>query len=315
MYLKELDANLIVVLDALLIDASVSRAAERLGRSPSAVSHALSNLREIFSDQLFVRAGQRLVPTARAQSLAPAVHVIVSGMESLLRPQTPFNPATLERRFILACSETREITMLNSLQHQLAAIAPAIELSWQSPRNLSFVEDLRSGSIHFLIHEGELEGEAADICLTHLCDDSYVTLARGGHKLTKGRPNMNAFYDYQHIMVSPTSWRPDPVRLHMERQGVAIRQGREVSSVLSGLFLAAHSEDLITVPKTIEPAGKKLGLVPIAAPFPELKVPVQLCWHRSHDRDECHQWMGEQIMGWYRKSSSMPEQAIAAAES
>ena len=94
MYLKELDANLIVVLDALLIDASVTRAAERLGRSPSAVSHALSHLRVIFADELFVRAGQRLVPTARASSLAPAVHVIVSGMESLLRPETPFDPAT-----------------------------------------------------------------------------------------------------------------------------------------------------------------------------------------------------------------------------
>lgn len=314
MYLKELDANLIVVLDALLIDASVSRAAERLGRSPSAVSHALSNLREIFSDQLFVRAGQRLVPTARALSLAPAVHVIVSGMESLLRPQTPFNPVTLERSFVLACSETREITMLNALQHRLAEIAPAIQLSWQSPRNASFVEDLRSGAIHFLIHEGELEGEAADICLAHLCNDSYVTLVRSGHKLTKGRPKESAYRDYQHIMVAPTSWRPDPVRQHLERHGISIHRGREVSSVLSGLFLAAHSDDLITVPKAIEPAGVKLGLVPVPAPFPALEVPVQLCWHRSHDRDECHQWMGAQIMGWYGVATNLAELEKAAAE-
>ena len=74
MHLKELDANLIVVLDALLIDASVTKAASRLGRSPSAVSHALANLRYIFNDDLFVRAGQRLTPTARAKELAPSVH-------------------------------------------------------------------------------------------------------------------------------------------------------------------------------------------------------------------------------------------------
>jgi DNA-binding transcriptional LysR family regulator len=80
MHLKEVDANLLVILDALLVDASVTRAAERLGRSASAISHALAKLREIFADELFVRAGQRLVPTAKALELAPTVHVILAGM-------------------------------------------------------------------------------------------------------------------------------------------------------------------------------------------------------------------------------------------
>lgn len=71
MHLKEVDANLLVTLDALLVDASVTRAAERLGRSASAISHALAKLREIFNDELFVRAGQRLVPTAKRWSLRP----------------------------------------------------------------------------------------------------------------------------------------------------------------------------------------------------------------------------------------------------
>jgi hypothetical protein len=92
MHLREVDANLLVTLDALLVDASVTRAAERLGRSASAISHALAKLREIFADELFVRAGQRLVPTAKALELAPTVHVILAGMESLLRPSKPFDP-------------------------------------------------------------------------------------------------------------------------------------------------------------------------------------------------------------------------------
>jgi len=71
MHLKEVDANLLVILDALLVDASVTRAAERLGRSASAISHALAKLREIFADELFVRAGQRLVRRQRRRSLPP----------------------------------------------------------------------------------------------------------------------------------------------------------------------------------------------------------------------------------------------------
>jgi DNA-binding transcriptional LysR family regulator len=301
MYLKELDANLIVVLDALLIDASVTRAAERLGRSPSAVSHALSHLRVIFADELFVRAGQRLVPTARASSLAPAVHVIVSGMESLLRPETPFDPATQERAFTLACSETREVTLLDGLRQRLAQVAPSVGVRWQAPQDPSYVEDLRSGSIHFLILEGMVPGEMGDICVAHLCDDGYVTLARSGHEMTQQRQKRSARMDFPYILIAAPAWRPDPVRLHLEALGIDLSQSREASSVLAGLVLAARNDHLIMVPEAIVEAGLRFGLVPVERDMPPLTVPVSLCWHRSHDRDECHQWMRAQIMDWHKK--------------
>jgi DNA-binding transcriptional LysR family regulator len=301
MYLKELDANLIVVLDALLIDASVTRAAERLGRSPSAVSHALSHLRVIFADDLFVRAGQRLVPTARASSLAPAVHVIVSGMESLLRPETPFDPATQDRSFKLACSETREVTLLDGLRQRLALVAPLIGLRWQAPQDPSYAEDLRSGSIHFLILEGTVVGDTGDICVAHLCDDGYVTLARASHDLTEKRPKRTALRSFPYILVAAPAWRPDPVRAHLEAIGIDVSQSREASSVLAGLFLAARNDHLTMVPEAIAETGIRLGLVPVEQDLPALTVPVSLCWHRSHDRDECHQWMRAQIMAWHKK--------------
>lgn len=300
MYLKELDANLIVVLDALLIDASVTRAAERLGRSPSAVSHALSHLRVIFADELFVRAGQRLVPTARASSLAPAVHVIVSGMESLLRPETPFDPATQDRSFRLACSETREVTLLDGLRQRLARVAPSIGLRWQAPQDPSYAEDLRSGSVHFLILEGSVAGDTGDVCAAHLCDDTYVTLVRAGHELTRQKPKRRALGEFPYISIAAPGWRPDPVRAHLEALSVAAGRSRETSSVLAGLFIAARNDHLIMVPEAIVETATRLGLVPIEHDLPPLKVPVSLCWHRSHDRDECHQWMRAQITDWHQ---------------
>ena len=126
MHLKEVDANLLVVLDALLVDASVTRAAERLGRSASAISHALAKLREIFADELFVRAGQRLVPTAKALDLAPTVHVILAGMESLLRPAKPFDPSETERDFAVAASEVGELILVQPLRLRLEQIAPSV---------------------------------------------------------------------------------------------------------------------------------------------------------------------------------------------
>src|SRR5262245_66317379 len=124
MHLKEVDANLLVTLDALLIDASVTRAAERLGRSSSAISHALAKLREIFADELFVRAGQKLVPTAKAVELSPTVHVILAGMESLFRPSKPFDPSLAMRDFSVAASEGAELILLQPIRQRFKLQAP-----------------------------------------------------------------------------------------------------------------------------------------------------------------------------------------------
>jgi len=100
----------------------LTRAAERLGRSASAISHALAKLREIFADELFVRAGQKLVPTAKALELAPTVHVILAGMESLLRPSKPFDPSLAVRDFAVAASEAGELILVQPLRQRLAQL-------------------------------------------------------------------------------------------------------------------------------------------------------------------------------------------------
>jgi DNA-binding transcriptional LysR family regulator len=70
--------------------------------------------------------------------------------------------------------------------------------------------------------------------------------------------------------------------------------------VLAGLFLATRNDHLIMVPEAVVDTGIRLGLVPVKQDLPPLSVPVSLCWHRSHDRDECHQWMRAQIMEWHK---------------
>ncbi len=84
MQFRKFDANLIIVLDALLQDNSVTLAAEKLGRSPSAISHALAKLRYIFKDQLFIREGQKLVPTQRSKEIKQEVRDLVTRMENLI---------------------------------------------------------------------------------------------------------------------------------------------------------------------------------------------------------------------------------------
>ena len=86
MQFRRFDANLLFVLDALLQENSVTLAAEKLGRSPSAISHSLSNLRDIFGDKLFVRDGQKLVPTPKSADIKQDVHDLVHNIEKLIPP-------------------------------------------------------------------------------------------------------------------------------------------------------------------------------------------------------------------------------------
>ena len=181
MHLREVDANLLVTLDALLVDASVTRAAERLGRSASAISHALAKLREIFADELFVRAGQKLVPTAKAMELAPTVHVILAGMESLLRPNKPFDPSETSRDFAVSASEAGELILVQPLRQRLQSLAPSVRVGWMPSHTEENIDALRNGRTHFVI---DIEGaalQAPDIRVAKLFDDTLVTLARERH--------------------------------------------------------------------------------------------------------------------------------------
>ncbi len=291
MHLREIDANLLVTLDALLVDASVTRAAERLGRSASAISHALAKLREIFADELFVRAGQRLVPTAKALELAPTVHVILAGMESLLRPSKPFDPSETSRDFAVATSEAGEMMLVQPLRLRLQQLAPSVRVGWTPLSRDDNIDALRNGRSQFLI---DIEGaslQAPDIRVLKLGDDRLATLARPGHPLGRGKPKAASFAAADHIAVHglPTVALIDgALAAHKLASTVTSR----VSSMLVGLVLALNSDALLTVPASLAATlERQFGLGRVRQPFQPIPFPLRLMWHSSYDRDECHAWV------------------------
>lgn len=295
MHLREVDANLLVILDALLTDASVTRAAERLGRSASAISHALAKLREIFGDELFVRAGQRLVPTAKAQELAPTVHVILAGMESLLRPNKPFDPSLAERDFAVAASEAGELIMVQPLRRALGAAAPNVRVGWMPGSFESSVDALRNSRCHFAIDIESLPLPAPDIRAAKLFDDHLVVLGRRGHPMSASAPDIEALAAARHLAVDAL-----PAFALIERriseEGHLCQPPEMVSSVLVGLLLALNSDALLAVPTALaEILEKQFEVSRIALPFGPVAFPVRLLWHSSYDRDECHQWVRGEV--------------------
>jgi DNA-binding transcriptional LysR family regulator len=304
MHLREVDANLLVILDALLVDASVTRAAERLGRSASAISHALAKLREIFADELFVRAGQRLVPTAKALELAPTVHVILAGMESLLRPAKPFDPSDAARDFAMTASEVGELVLVQPLRLRLEQMAPSVRVDWMPGQGPETIEALRQGRSHFAIDIEQTPLPAPDIRALKLYDDGLATLARPSHPLSAAPPDAEAFAASGHVTVSGL-----PTMALLDRALAKVRLTAQVSaqvpSVLAGLLVALNSDALLTLPASLALILEtQFSLARVALPLPGLSLPVRLLWHSSYDRDECHDWVRAEIIALARENKA-----------
>jgi DNA-binding transcriptional LysR family regulator len=110
MDIRQLDLNLLKAFDALASERAVTRAAGRIGLSQPAMSHALSRLRQVFGDELFVRGPRHLEPTARAREIVPLVAAAIEHIEAALNLGASFDPAKSERMFTAGMAEYAEIS-------------------------------------------------------------------------------------------------------------------------------------------------------------------------------------------------------------
>ena len=131
--LRGINLNLLVALDALLSEGSVTRAAERLGLSQSAMSHNLANLRVLFDDPLFVRTPEGMEPTARARALSAPLRAALYDLERVVASEPSFDPATARRGFTVATADFVAARLGADVIATLAAVAPGVDLSVRPP--------------------------------------------------------------------------------------------------------------------------------------------------------------------------------------
>ena len=128
LHLGSVDLNLLVVLDALLVERNVTRAAARVGITQSAASHALARLRTLTDDELLVRGREGMVPTARAEALTGPVRRALDEIARALAPARPFDPKTATGKVRIGTSDYAELVLLPRLVQRLAVEAPGIDL-------------------------------------------------------------------------------------------------------------------------------------------------------------------------------------------
>src|SRR5262245_16106404 len=177
--MQSADANLLLTFDALLRTGSVTGAARRMNVSPPAMSHTLARLRAALGDPLFVRAGNRLVPTPRAITMRERVAHAASEIGALLQPEQPLDIATLERAFIIRASDATIVTLGHALDALVRREAPRVALH--------FIGSPLAEVIEVDLDIGVQYGIAPDLRIQGLYEDEMVPVVRKDHPLASRR--------------------------------------------------------------------------------------------------------------------------------
>jgi DNA-binding transcriptional LysR family regulator len=282
------DLNLLVTLDALLVEGSVARAARRLRLSPSAMSRALARVREATGDPLLVRAGRDLVPTPRALELREHVHGLVQDAQLVLRPATKLELGKLLRTFTLRTSEGFVEGFGAALIVRVAAEAPGVRLRFV-PKPDKDSASLREASVD--LETGVVEKTSGPELRTQaLFRDRLIGAVRSGHPLSQGAITPVRYAAGRHVLVSRGGEEGGPIEAALK----SLRLQREIATIVGGFSIAlalARGSDLVaTVP---ERHTEKLreGMHSFALPFPTPEFTVSLLWHPRLDADPAHRWL------------------------
>lgn len=294
------DLNLLLALDALLAESSVTGAARRLGLSASATSRALTRLRATTGDPLLVRAGRGLVPTPHATALRDRVHALTREAKTVLQPPTdPFDVASLRQTFTIRASEAFVARFSVPLLTAVTTAAPHVRLRF-AHRPDKDAEPLREGSIDLEI--GVVEPPAAEMHTRLLFRDAFVGVVREGHPLLHPpgvTPERYAVCD--HVVASRKASVSGPVDDALKTLGLE----RGIRAVVPGfpdaLRIARHSDLVALVTRScldhtpprdhvVEP-----GLQAFALPVQTPALAISAMWHPRVDTDPAHRWFRDTV--------------------
>ena len=290
--MNDADLNLLIALDALLIEGSVIGAARRLGLSESAMSRTLGRLRATTGDALLVRAGRNMVLTPYAEAIRERTHHTVREARAVLSPTAQsLDLHQLDRCFTLRTNEGFVEAFGSAL---IAAVAHQAPHAWLSfvPKPEKSARDLREGNIDLEI--GVLGNMGPEIRQQALFRDSFVGVVRAGHPLTQ-RLDITQFAAFGHIVASRRGELGGPIHDALQQAGLTRKVAAVVAAFSSAVALAQESDHIALVPRSLflhHPLIKNsTRLAMFELPFATPEMTVSQLWHPRLENDAAHHWL------------------------
>ena len=295
--LATVDLNLLTAFEALYRERQVSRAAERVGRSQSAMSHTLARLRDLFEDELFVRADNQFLPTRQAQELAELILPVLQSLRAALEQKGRFDPAQSQRHFRIGMSDIASFLLLPAIIPDLRAQAPDIDISVFDIASTPGVTQVQAGQLELAIgYFPELPPQIESFQIAAL---DTVGLADANNPFfTDGVMGIDAFLAAPHVSTTVSN---DPLGTDIDRYLATHYAARRIALRLSNyLALPAAIRDTDMVATIERVAFSRMpdreGLVIFDLPFQRPDSTVLAIWHQRHQHDMGHLWFRQLIM-------------------
>ncbi|MEY4640538.1 MAG: hypothetical protein RLZZ227_532 [Pseudomonadota bacterium] len=293
MRFNRLDLNLLVVLDALLRERSVTRAARELHLSQPAMSASLARLRIYFNDEILVPQGKRMLPTAHAQNLAPLVAQALADIEMRIMGAAVFDPATSQRTFRVCASDYVTVVLLQPLLAKLETAAPGvrIEISTPTPEALP---QLEHGEIDFVLTPEQFASREHPRQL--LFEEKHVVVGCRHNPIFKRALTAERFFEQGQIVMGV-----GPAQSFAEREMGELNRRRRIDIVCASFLavpwmLPGTNRIAMMHERLAQLMVKKLPLriAPLPFEFPLMREMVQ--YHSARVADSGMQWMLEALL-------------------
>ncbi|MET0340807.1 MAG: LysR family transcriptional regulator [Polyangiales bacterium] len=246
--LASVDLNLLVAFEAVYEARHVGRAATRLHLTSSAVSHALGRLRELLGDPLFLRTPRGVVPTQRAEALAPLVVDVLARVRGLLGMVEPFDPARSSRRFRLGLPDATAAVLLPRLMAALREDAPGIDLTIHQLLPMAGLGELERGELDLVVLA--LDEVPARFHARVVYEEAFVIAMRAGHPHARA-PTLKSYLAQQHVLVSTRGDHTGYVDEVLAAEGRTRRVALSVPNFMLALAAIAESDLLGAIPRSL----------------------------------------------------------------
>jgi DNA-binding transcriptional LysR family regulator len=290
--LRKFDLNLLIVFEVLMLERSVTRAAERLGRTQSAISHSLSRLRDQLGDPLLIKGGRRMEPTAFALDFIEQARPILRSLQRVLSPRHAFAPATSRRVFRIAAPDFA-LTLFTDLLAGLRVDAPGVSIEWTGPRETMLLE-IAEGQLDAAIAPAQLrlpEGVVAE----SIGALKWQCFARRGHPALP-RWGAKAWVRWPHVVVRVGDQLESPVNVAAAAAGLRRRIAGWVPNFSVIAPVLAGSDLLATLPAlTMADTLRPFGLESRRVPFAIDPIPHAVLWSAGRAKDPEITWLRNRL--------------------
>jgi DNA-binding transcriptional LysR family regulator len=282
------DLNLLIVFDAVMQERSVTRAGNRIGLSQPAMSHALSRLRHMLKDELFIRAPDGMVPTPRAEALALPLRNALSEMQLALEPAS-FDPAASDRGFTLAVDNYCAVILTPPLVVAVSAAAPSVRLDLRPGGTLDIVDHLDRGDLDLALGRADSPGER--FVTRPLLEDPFVLVMRRGHPASRSKLTAAAYAALPHLEISSSRVDMGFIDRWLAEGGFTRRIALR-APYLSAAAILAQSDLVATFSHRIAREFVRNHPLEIREPpYESPRVLTHMLWHRRLDRHPAHLWL------------------------